>query len=68
MRTLIALKVMKSQGVAIDDLYSFILPTLKTHQLPKNVHFNQQGSQALGKQVADSILETLSKDRNKVGN
>ena len=64
----IALKVMKSQGVAIDDLYSFILPTLKTHQLPKNVHFNQQGSQALGKQVADSILETLSKDRNKVGN
>jgi len=62
----IALKVMKSQGVAIDDLYSFILPTLKTHQLPKNVHFNRQGSQTLGKQVADSILKELPKDRLKV--
>jgi acyl-CoA thioesterase-1 len=64
----IALKVMKSQGVAIDDLYSFILPTLKTHQLPKNVHFNRQGSQALGKQVADSIMKELAKDRVKAGN
>lgn len=54
-----AVKVMKANGVAVDDLYGFALPNLGEWQLPVNVHFKDSASAALGKEVARVILEQL---------
>jgi len=54
-----AVKIMKANGVKIDDLYSFILPQLSKLQLPKNVHFNTEGSKALAGQVVKAIEAEL---------
>jgi hypothetical protein len=54
-----ALKIMQENGIAIDDLYSFALPRLATIQKPANVHFTEEGSAELAKQVAASILGAL---------
>ena len=45
--------------VAADDLYSFALPQLSKIQCPENVHYTQEGSEVLGKQVAASIEKFL---------
>ena len=50
-----ALKVMRKNGVAIDDLYSFTLNKMDSLQIPNNVHFTKKGSLALAQQVAQSI-------------
>ena len=39
----IAAKVMERHGIPVNDLYSYIKPTLDQHQLPKNCHFNKEG-------------------------
>ena len=57
----IAAEVMAKQGVAIDDLFTFITPHLAKVQNPKDVHFNGDGYDLLGKQVAEMIGQTLSK-------
>jgi acyl-CoA thioesterase-1 len=54
-----AAKVMKANGVAVNDLHSFALPHLADWQLPVNVHFNDAGSAGLGREVARVILEQL---------
>ncbi|HPT28479.1 MAG TPA: SGNH/GDSL hydrolase family protein [Bryobacteraceae bacterium] len=54
-----ALKVMKDNGVAVDDLFAFALPHLAEWQLPANVHFTDAGSEALGKEVARIIAGAL---------
>ncbi len=56
----IAEKVMKQQGVVINDLYAAVLPNLAQYQQPKNVHFNNDGSAFLAKQVATKITEALA--------
>ena len=55
----VAKKVMDSRGVPTDDLYGFALPHLKDIQRPRDVHFTKEGSEALAKQVAASILKAL---------
>jgi acyl-CoA thioesterase-1 len=56
-----AVRVMRENGVAIDDLHAFVAPRQETLQLPKNVHFTPAGSAALGKTVAAAIeLELAS--------
>ena len=57
----IAVEVMKSHGVAIDDLYEFALPRLREIQRPANVHFSPEGSEVLAKQVAERIVQALDK-------
>jgi lysophospholipase L1-like esterase len=57
----IALKVMKENAVAIDDLNAVITPTLAQHQNKADVHFNAEGSATLGKAVAKSIDAALGK-------
>jgi len=57
----VAKKVMERHGVALNDLYAFAKPRLKDIQLPANVHFTPEGSQALAEQVAKSILKALGK-------
>ena len=57
----IAKKIMDENGVIIDDLYSLALPQLSKIQRPQNVHFTQEGYEALAKQVAGSIESVLVK-------
>lgn len=54
-----ALKLMKENNIAVNDLYAFCLPQLNKIQLPKNVHFKSEGSIALAKEVARKITEAL---------
>jgi acyl-CoA thioesterase-1 len=57
----IARRVMQRHGVAIDDLHAFAEPQLAKIQRPANVHFTDEGSKVLAKQVAASILLALDK-------
>jgi hypothetical protein len=57
----IAAEVMAKQGVAVDDLFTFITPHLAKVQNPKDVHFNSDGYDLLGKQVATVIEQALKK-------
>ncbi len=56
----VALRVMKDEGVAIDDLHAVVIakPSL---QREKNVHFTEEGSKALAAQVATEIKKALKK-------
>ena len=48
-----ALRVMKDNGIAVNDLYAFALPQIKEIQIqPANVHFTPAGSEVLGAEVA----------------
>ncbi len=54
-----ALGIMKQYGIAINDLYSFVLPSLEELQHPVNVHFSARGSEALAQEVVRSIVAKL---------
>ncbi|MDR3401687.1 MAG: SGNH/GDSL hydrolase family protein [Chthoniobacter sp.] len=56
----IAQRVMKENGVAIDDLNTAITPHLAEMQNPKDVHYKPEGYALLAKQVAASIESQLS--------
>jgi hypothetical protein len=56
----LALKIMTKNDIAINDLYSYVLPRMDELQRPKNVHFFELGSKELGQQVANSIERILS--------
>jgi hypothetical protein len=55
----VAAEVMKERKIAIDDLYSHVLPNVKQWQSGDKVHFTAHGSEQLGKQVGERILEVL---------
>jgi hypothetical protein len=57
----IAADLMKSHGIAIDDLYEFVLPHVKEWQDADQAHFNAKGNKQLGEQVTESILRAISK-------
>jgi len=57
----VAIKVMKEEGVAVNDLYELILPKLSKVQKSANVHFNPQGSKSLSEGVVKSVEEALKK-------
>jgi lysophospholipase L1-like esterase len=50
-----AVAIMKREGIAIDDLYSFIKPTLAKHQRKNDVHFNQDGYRRMGESVVEAL-------------
>jgi acetyl esterase/lipase len=54
-----ALEVMQANDIRVNDLYAFAEPHIEEWQLPKNVHFNPEGSAALAQQVAAVIAEEL---------
>ncbi len=54
-----ALRVMKREGVAVNDLYSAANARLAELQRPQNVHFTEAGSRALAEQVTSAILAAL---------
>ncbi|MDP8242661.1 MAG: SGNH/GDSL hydrolase family protein [Candidatus Hinthialibacter antarcticus] len=55
----VAKEIMDRRGVMINDLYTFAFDQLDQIQRPANVHFTDDGSYALGAQVAESILQAL---------
>jgi acyl-CoA thioesterase-1 len=55
----VALKVMKDNGIAVDDLNSAIAPKLKEYQRPLDVHFNADGYKFLADEVAKAITAQL---------
>ena len=48
---------MQKHNVVIDDLFGAVTPHLAKLQNPNDVHFNAEGYEFLGKQVA-TVLET----------
>ncbi|WP_227021423.1 SGNH/GDSL hydrolase family protein [Oceaniferula marina] len=56
-----ALKIMKANQVEVNDLYAAILPHLKTHQRPVNVHFLPKGSELLAKEVSAKVEALLAR-------
>ena len=55
-----ALKIMKANGIRVNDLHAFCAPQLDKLQKPKDVHFPPAGSRALAGQVARAIEEELN--------
>jgi len=53
---------MKENGVAINDLNAIIAPHVGTVQKPNDVHFTDEGSAILAKQVARTVEVELAKD------
>ena len=58
-RNKVALKLMRENGVAIDDLYAVALPVMEKVGRPNDVHFQPEGYEILAKAVATSIESTL---------
>lgn len=55
-----AFKVMKEEGVAVNDLYSFVRPRMKELQIqPANVHFTPAGSEELAAEVIRAVRAAL---------
>jgi acyl-CoA thioesterase-1 len=51
-----ALKVMKENGIAVNDLYAFAKPQLKEIQKqPANVHYTDKGSEVLAAEVVKAV-------------
>lgn len=55
----IAAKVMRENGVTINDLNAHITPRIAELQNPKDVHFKTAGSEFLAEKVATEILKAL---------
>jgi acyl-CoA thioesterase-1 len=55
-----AMRIMKKHGIAINDLYSHVLPRLGEIQRPANVHFTRTGSEFLAAKVAAEINLALA--------
>jgi lysophospholipase L1-like esterase len=54
-----AKRVMQEGGVAVVDLWAAVKPEQDKLQIPRNVHFGEEGSRVLGKEVANAIRPAL---------
>jgi acyl-CoA thioesterase-1 len=57
----IAIEIMRENDIAINDLYSYVLPRMEKLQRPKNVHFKEKGYQVIGNEVAEIITKHITK-------
>jgi hypothetical protein len=55
-----ALKVMKRNNIAVNDLYAFTKGRLGELQMPVNVHFSENGSMKIGQRVAERIASEMA--------
>jgi len=55
----VALRIMRENGIAVNDLYAFALPRLAEIQRPQNVHFSPEGNTKLAEPVIESIRDAL---------
>ena len=56
-----AIEIMKKNDIAINDLYSYVLPRMEKLQRLKNVHFTEKGYQVIGNEVAEIITKHITK-------
>jgi acyl-CoA thioesterase-1 len=56
----IARKIMQEKGIQVHDLYAFVMPQADTIMRKANVHFTQQGNEALAKDVVRVIQQALA--------
>jgi hypothetical protein len=61
----VALGVMKERKIAVNDLYSFVLPKAKEWQSGDKVHFNGVGNENLARRVSESIRAALRGPESK---
>lgn len=54
-----AARVMQKHGIAINNLYTFIVPHLVSLQNPKDVHFSNDGYTKLAEQVTAAITKVI---------
>jgi lysophospholipase L1-like esterase len=59
----VAARVMKENGVAINDLHAFVVPRITELQRPANVHFSDAGSARLADEVVAAIVRQLPSTR-----
>jgi acyl-CoA thioesterase-1 len=59
----IALRVMKENGVPVDDLYTHMLPRFEELHNPQDLHYKPAGSQFLAEKVAAEIKAHLSEQK-----
>lgn len=59
----VAVKIMNKNGILINNLHAFMVPRMADLQLPKNVHFTEEGSRELGKKVVERINEVLNENK-----
>ncbi|MDB6117061.1 MAG: hypothetical protein JWO08_842 [Verrucomicrobiaceae bacterium] len=57
----VAAKVASDNGLIVNDLYNYILPTLAEHQNPNDVHFTAAGYTKLSEKVTQSLEAALAK-------
>jgi acyl-CoA thioesterase-1 len=57
----VARRVMQAEGVEVVDLWGVIKPDQERLQGPRNVHFRDEGSEVLGKAVAEATKPLLPK-------
>lgn len=55
-----AVKIMKANGIRVDDLYALCLPRLQLWQAPHNVHFKPAGWSGLAHHIAAVIKDEVS--------
>jgi hypothetical protein len=60
-----AVRVMKENGIAVDDLHAFVTARQEKIQLPKNVHFSKEGYEQLADTVVANIGPLLAQPTNK---
>lgn len=60
----IALRVMKENGIAINDLHAMAKLEQKKYQNPDGVHFNRSGNSVFAEAVSSSILKTLERQNS----
>lgn len=56
----VAKKIMKKNGICINDLYAFAEPRMSELQRPQNVHFTSEGSKVLAQKVVEKINTYIS--------
>lgn len=58
-------KLMAEKKIPINELYEVVLPHAKAWQTGDQVHFTKQGSEELGRRVAEAIEKQLPKSATK---
>lgn len=58
----IAVKIMNKNEILINNLHAFMVPRMAELQLPKNVHFTEEGSREMAKKVVERINEVLDEN------
>ena len=57
-----AIRVMKREGVPVNDIYAILIPQRRKIQTGDGVHFTDKGNRMIGEAVAGHILDLLKTD------